>query len=81
MSDISLETVAGKLNRLGYDSFMKAHRHAKTAGNRNLELAHWLFHILQNDKSDLARTFANLGIDRAKVLVAMRPRCRVFPTR
>lgn len=68
MADISLETVAGKLNRLGYDSFMKAHRHAKTAGNRNLELAHWLFHILQNEKSDMARTLANLGIDRAKVL-------------
>jgi type VI secretion system protein VasG len=32
MADISLETVTGKLNRLGYDAFMRALRHAKKAG-------------------------------------------------
>ena len=32
MSDISLETVTGKLNRLGYDAFMRALRHAKKRG-------------------------------------------------
>lgn len=68
MVDISLETVAGKLNRVGYDAFMKAHRHAKAAGNRNLELAHWFLHIVQNDKSDISRVLANLDIDRSKVL-------------
>ena len=29
MSDISLETVTGKLNRVGYDAFMRSLRHAK----------------------------------------------------
>jgi len=34
MADVSLETVTGKLNRVGYDAFMQALRHAKNAGNR-----------------------------------------------
>ncbi len=56
MSDISLETVTGKLNRLGYEAFIQALRHAKGAGNRNVELAHWLCHIVSNDRSDIALT-------------------------
>ena len=47
MADISLEAVTGKLNRIGYDAFIQALRQAKSAGNRNVELAHWLSHILQ----------------------------------
>ncbi|KRA53082.1 type VI secretion system ATPase TssH [Devosia sp. Root635] len=68
MSDISLETVTGKLNRLGYDTFMQSLRHAKNAGNRNLELAHWMFQIVSNDRSDVTLTLAHYGIDRSKVL-------------
>ncbi|MBK8456314.1 MAG: type VI secretion system ATPase TssH [Phyllobacteriaceae bacterium] len=68
MSDISLETVTGKLNTVGYDAFMKALRQAKSAGNRNVELAHWLLHIVQNERSDLARTLDNLKIDRSRVV-------------
>ena len=68
MSEISLETVTGKLNRVGYDAFMQGLRQAKNAGNRNVELAHWLMHILQNDRSDLALTLDHLKIDRSKVL-------------
>ncbi len=49
MADISLEAVTGKLNRVGYEAFIQALRHAKGAGNRNVELAHWMLHILQND--------------------------------
>ena len=41
MADISLETVAGKLNRVGYEAFFQALRQAKRAGNRHVELAHW----------------------------------------
>lgn len=67
MADISLETVAGKLNRVGYDAFMKALRQAKMAGNRNLELAHWLGQIAQSDRNDLSRTLDHFKIDRAKV--------------
>ena len=68
MSDISLETVAGKLNRVGYDAFMQALRHAKNAGNRNVELAHWMMHVLSNDRSDISLTLDNLKLDRARAL-------------
>ena len=37
-ADISVESVAGKLNRVGYEAFMQALRQAKSAGNRNIEL-------------------------------------------
>src|SRR5262245_27949240 len=68
MSDISLETVTGKLNRVGYDAFMQALRHAKGAGNRNVELAHWLQHILANDRSDVSLTVDHYKLDRARLL-------------
>jgi type VI secretion system protein VasG len=68
MSEISLETVTGKLNRLGYDSFMRALRHAKKSGNRNVELAHWMLHIVSNDRSDVALTLDHYKIDRARAL-------------
>ena len=42
MADINLEAVAGKLNRVGYEALFKGLRQAKGAGNRNVELAHWL---------------------------------------
>src|SRR5471030_1135559 len=67
-ADISVESVTGKLNRVGYDSFIQALRQAKGAGNRNLELAHWLMHILQKDRTDLALTADHFKLDRAKLL-------------
>lgn len=71
MSDISFEMVAGKLNRLGYECFMKALRHAKNDGNRNAELAHLIFHILSNDRSDMALTCEHFDINRSNLLKAL----------
>ena len=68
MSEISLETVTGKLNRLGYDAFMRSLRHAKKAGNRNVELAHWMLHILSNDRSDISLALDHYKVDRARAL-------------
>ena len=67
MADISLEAVTGKLNRVGYDAFMQAHRHAKGAGARNLELAHWLAHVLQKERSDIALSCDHFKLDRGKL--------------
>src|SRR5579862_7584060 len=67
-ADISVEAVAGKLNRIGYESFLQGLRQAKSAGNRNLELARWLLHILQKDRTDLALTADHFKLDRAKLL-------------
>src|SRR6266852_5909720 len=68
MADISLEAVAGKLNRVGYEAFFKALRQAKGAGNRNVELAHWLVHILQGERSDIALTTDQFKLDRGKLM-------------
>ena len=67
-ADISVEAVAGKLNRIGYESFIQGLRQAKSAGNRNLELAHWMLHILQRDRTDLALTADHFKLSRAKLL-------------
>ena len=68
MADVSLETVTGKLNQVGYDTFMQALRQAKGAGNRNLELEHWLLKILQMDRTDVALTTDYFKLDQAKLL-------------
>src|ERR1700749_4487320 len=65
MADISLETVAGKLNRIGYEAFFKALRQAKGAGNRHVELAHWLAQILQVENTDISATADYFKLDRA----------------
>lgn len=67
-TDISLETIAGKLNRTGYDAFMKALRHARGEGNRNVELAHWLYHLLDNPRSDLSVLVEHHGLNRGRLL-------------
>ena len=65
MAEISLETVAGKLNRIGYEAFFKALRQAKGAGNRHVELAHWLAQILQVENTDISATADYFKLDRA----------------
>ena len=67
MADISLEAVTGKLNRIGYEAFNLAHRQAKGAGARNIELAHWLAQILQNDRSDMALSCNHFKLDNSKL--------------
>ena len=43
-------------------------RQAKGAGNRNIELGHWMLHLLQKDRTDLALTADHFKLDRAKLL-------------
>ena len=78
--DISIEAVAGKLNRIGYESFLQGLRQAKSAGNRNLELAHWLLHILQKDRTDLALTADHFKLSRAKLLADTTAMVKGFRT-
>jgi type VI secretion system protein VasG len=68
MADISLEAVAGKLNRVGYEAFFKALRQAKGSGNRNVELAHWLAHILQAERTDIGLTADHFKLDRGRLI-------------
>ncbi len=78
MADISLETVTGKLNRIGYDAFIQALRQAKGAGNRNLEFAHWLGHILRVQASDVALTVDHFKLDRARLAADITRVCESF---
>ncbi|HWZ40638.1 MAG TPA: type VI secretion system ATPase TssH [Bradyrhizobium sp.] len=68
MADINLEAVAGKLNRIGYEALFKALRQAKGAGNRNVEFAHWLVHVLQGERTDIVLTADHFGLDRNRLL-------------
>src|SRR6202048_338021 len=68
MADISLEAAAVKLNRVVYEAFFKALRQAKGAGNRNVELAHWLAHILQGERSDIGLTADHFKLDRGRLM-------------
>ncbi|PTM42561.1 type VI secretion system ATPase TssH [Bosea sp. 124] len=67
MADISLEAVTGKLNRVGYEAFIQALRQAKGAGNRNVELAHWLAQILQRRSTDIGLTAQHYSLDMGKL--------------
>ena len=67
MADISLEAVTGKLNRVGYEAFIQALRQAKGAGNRNVELAHWLAQIFLRRSTDIGLTAQHYGLDMARL--------------
>jgi len=68
VSDISLETVTGKLNRVGNEAFMRALIQAKSAGNRTVEMAHWLLPLLANDRSDMTLTLDSYKLDRGRIM-------------
>ena len=68
MAEISLETVTGKLNRIGHDAFFQALRQAKAARNSHVELAHWLHQVLTLGGTDLDLVADHFKIDRARLL-------------
>ncbi|MCU0801433.1 MAG: type VI secretion system ATPase TssH, partial [Rhodobacteraceae bacterium] len=68
MAEINIEKYAGKMNRLGYDAFLQGMRHARGEKNRNVEVCHWLFHVVANQNSDISVTLNELKLDRGRVL-------------
>jgi type VI secretion system protein VasG len=68
MPDIELHTVTGKLNSVGYESFMASLRHAASAGHRDLELAHWFFHMLQQEGTDIALAMDRFKVNRSEMM-------------
>ncbi|WP_417273640.1 type VI secretion system ATPase TssH [Celeribacter halophilus] len=67
-AEIQVETYAGKLNRTGYDAFIKAMRQARGEGHRHVDLLHWLYHVVSDPKSDISVMIGEFGLDRAQVL-------------
>jgi type VI secretion system protein VasG len=68
MAEINIEKYAGKMNRLGYDAFLQGMRLARGEKNRNVEVCHWLFHVIANQNSDVSVTLNELKLDRGRVL-------------
>jgi type VI secretion system protein VasG len=67
MSEISRAALFGKLNSLGYKAIEAATVFCKLRGNPHVEMAHWLFQILQNQDSDFHRIIRHYEIDAARL--------------
>jgi len=67
MSEISRAALFGKLNSLGYKTIESATVFCKLRGNPHVEMAHWLFQILQAPDSDLVRIIRQYEIDAARL--------------
>ena len=71
MTDISYEILTGKLTPLAHEAFRAAFWQAKEAGNRNVELSHWLFQLVSAEGSDIAATLDHLGVAAGQVLTEL----------
>jgi type VI secretion system protein VasG len=70
-AEIQVETYAGKLNRTGYDAFIKSMRQASGEGHRHVDVLHWLYHVVSNKNSDISITLRELNVDRGRVLTEL----------
>ncbi|MCE7029257.1 type VI secretion system ATPase TssH [Jiella avicenniae] len=71
MTDINYEILTGKLTPLAHEAFRKAFWQAKEAGNRNVELAHWLFQLVSADGSDIVAALDRLDVPAGTVLAEL----------
>jgi type VI secretion system protein VasG len=67
VSEINRAALFGKLNALGYKAIEGATVFCKLRGNPHVEMAHWLFQILQSPDSDLHRIVRHFEIDASRL--------------
>jgi type VI secretion system protein VasG len=67
VSEISRAALFGKLNSLGYKAIESATVFCKLRGNPHVEMAHWLFQILQSADSDFHRIARHFEIDASRL--------------
>lgn len=67
MSEISRATLFGKLNPTAYKSIESATLYCKMRGNPYVELAHWIYQLLQLPDSDLLRLLKHFQVDPARL--------------
>jgi len=67
MAEIQRATLFGKLNPIGYKSIESATVFCKLRGNPYVEIAHWIFQLLQVPDSDFHRILKHFGIDTARL--------------
>ena len=65
MAEIRRVALFGKLGTLAYRTIESGTVFCKLRGNPNVELAHWLHQILQDQDSDLHRIVRRFGLGRA----------------
>jgi type VI secretion system protein VasG len=66
-TDISLTTLAAKLDLVGGETLRDATARAQRLENRMVELAHWIEQLLLREGADIPLTVAHFGLDRAKL--------------
>ncbi|MEM6762428.1 MAG: type VI secretion system ATPase TssH, partial [Pseudomonadota bacterium] len=71
MLDVQVEVILGKLNMVCHEALSRSRRQARKDGHPDVELVHWLFHLAQNENSDVALTLDGLKIDRGRVLAEL----------
>lgn len=79
MLEVTYEVILGKLNRVCHETLVRARRQARSEGHANVELAHWLAHLLQTEGSDIALTFDAMKVDRGRVLADLERAIGEFP--
>ena len=67
MAEIKPAVLFGKLNTIAYKALESATVFCKMRGNPNVELAHWVFQLIQAPDSDLLRIIKQFGIDESKL--------------
>ena len=67
MAEIKPAVLFGKLNTIAYKALESATVFCKMRGNPNVELAHWIFQLIQAPDSDLLRIVKKFGIDESKL--------------
>ena len=67
MTEISRSALFGKLDSLAYKAVDNATVFCKMRGNPSVELAHWLYQILQLHDSDLHRIIRHFGLDLSRL--------------
>src|SRR2546428_6291871 len=68
MAEISRATLFGKLNPLMFKAAEGAVTFCKLRGNPHVELAHWLFQIVNLQDSDLHRILRHFDVDNARLV-------------
>ncbi len=67
MAEIKRAVLFGKLNGFAYKALESATIFCKMRGNRYVELAHWIYQLLQAPDSDLHRIAKHFSIDASKL--------------
>jgi type VI secretion system protein VasG len=79
MAEISRASLFGKLNPLMFKAAEGAVTFCKLRGNPNVELAHWLFQIVNLPDSDLHRLLRHFDADSARLVADLQATLERLP--